>query len=96
MSATPVNDHILITQLTPESKTSAGLVIPNTAQEKLPHGVVVSVGKGRRLPDGSFVKPDVSPGEKVIYTQSAAKSVRLDGVDYLVVKEEDILCVICD
>jgi chaperonin GroES len=96
MSVTPVNDRILIIPLTPETKTSSGLVIPSTAQEKLPHGTVFSVGQGRRLPDGTFVPPDVAVGETVIYSQSAAQSVKLDGKNYVVVKEEDILCVLYD
>ena len=96
MSVTPVNDRILVLPQKPETVTSGGFVIPESAQEKLPRGKIISVGKGRRLDDGTYATPEVQVDDVILYAQGAAQTVKLKGVDYVVIKEEDILCIVND
>jgi len=94
MAVTPANDRILVKPQEAETKTASGFYIPDSAQEKLPRGTVFKVGKGRRLEDGTYVTPDVQENDVVIYNQNSVQKITVNGEDYVVMKEEDILCIV--
>jgi chaperonin GroES len=94
MALTPANDRILVKPQEAKSKTDSGLYIPESAQEKLPRGTVFKVGKGRRLENGSVATPQLKENDVVIYNESGAQKITVGNQDYIVMKEEDILCVI--
>ena len=94
MKFKPLHDRLLVKPMTAETKTKAGIIIPDTAQEKPMQGEVVAVGKGKRLEDGRLTALDVKVGDKVIYGKWSGTEVKLDGKDLLIMKETDIMGVI--
>ena len=94
MKFKPLHDRLLLKPLSAETKTKAGIIIPDTAQEKPMQGEVVAVGKGKRLEDGRLQSLDVKVGDKVIYGKWSGTEVKLDGEELLIMKESDILGVL--
>jgi len=92
MKIKPLADNILIRSLA-EKKTPSGIVIPDTAKEKPQEGKVVAVGPGR-TEDGKLIKPQVKKGDKVIYKKWGGNEIKVEGKEYLIVKEEDILAIL--
>ena len=89
----PVADNVLIEPLERETKTPAGIVIPDTAKEKPQEGKVVAVGPGKQE-DGKYLKLPLKPGDRVLYRRYGGSEVKIDGKDYLVVGVDDILATI--
>ena len=94
MALRPLNDRIIIKRSDPELKTASGIVIPDSAGEKPEQGEVIAVGPGKRNDKGDFVVPNVKPGDKVIFGKYSGQTVKLDGDELLVVREEDLFAVI--
>ena len=94
MALKPLADRIVVKPLDPEEKTKSGLVLPDTAKEKPQEGKVVSVGSGRLLEDGTVKKLEVKSGDKVLYGKYSGTEVKVDGEDYLILREEDVLAVV--
>ncbi len=94
MKVRPLQDGVVIKPLNAETKTASGIIIPDNAQEKPVEGQVISVGNGRVLKDGSVVKPDVKVGDRVLYSKYAGNEIKIDGVDHLIMREEDILAIV--
>ena len=94
MKFKPLHDRLLLKPLTAETRTKGGLIIPDTAQEKPMQGEVVAVGKGKRLEDGRLQAIDVKVGDKVIYGKWSGTEVKLDGVEHVILKEEDLFGVV--
>ncbi len=94
MKVKPLFDRILVKRVEEETKTAGGLFIPDTAQEKPQRGVVVSVGSGKVLEDGRVQKLDVKSGDKVLFAKYAGNDIKIDGVEHLIMREEDILAVV--
>ncbi len=94
MKFRPLQDRIVIKPLSAETKTSSGIIIPDSAQEKPVEGEVISVGNGRTLKDGKLVKPELKTGDKVLYSKYSGNEIKLDGVDHLILREADILAVL--
>jgi len=94
MKFKPLHDRLLLKPLAAETRTKAGLIIPDTAQEKPMQGEVVAVGKGKRLEDGRLLEPGVKVGDKVIYGKWSGTEVKLGGEDHVILKEEDVFGVI--
>lgn len=94
MKFKPLHDRLLLKPLSAETKTKAGIIIPDTAQEKPQQGEVVAVGAGKRLEDGRLIPMDVKVGDKVIYGKWSGTEVKLDGEEFLIMKESDIMGVI--
>lgn len=96
MEIKPLRDQVVLQPISKEEKTESGIVIPDTADEEKPEqGEVVAVGPGKRLPeDGDRQEPDVEEGDRVLFTKYGPSEVSLDGEDYLVAKEEDILAIL--
>lgn len=93
MKFRPLQDRIVIKPLTAETKTSSGIIIPDSAQEKPVEGEVIAVGNGRTLNDGKLSKPELKAGDRVLYSKYTGSEIKLDGVDHLILRESDILAV---
>ena len=100
MKIKPLGDRILIESLSEEErtkKTKYGIVIPETAEKEKPQeGKVVAVGHGRLLEDGTIKSLEVKSGDKVLYGKYSGTEVKVDGEEYLILKEEDVLAVVKD
>ena len=94
MTLKPLNDRVLVKRLESEEKTAGGLYIPDTAKEKPSKGQVVAVGPGKIAENGSRVAMAVKKGDEVLFNKYAGTEIKLDGVDHLVMREEDILAII--
>ena len=93
MKLVPLNDRVVLKQLVAEETTKSGIVLPGQAKEKPQQAEVVAVGPGG-LVDGKEVKMEVKAGDKVIYSKYAGTEVKLDDVEYIIVRQNDILAVV--
>ncbi|PKM58038.1 MAG: co-chaperone GroES [Firmicutes bacterium HGW-Firmicutes-3] len=93
MNLKPLNDRVVLKQLKAEEKTKSGIVLPGQAQEKPQEAEVVAVGPGGNV-EGKEITMQVVVGDKVIYSKYAGTEVKLDGVEYIIVKQNDILAVV--
>ncbi|MCI6158539.1 MAG: co-chaperone GroES [Selenomonadaceae bacterium] len=89
----PLGERVVIEVSEADAKTASGIVLPDTAKEKPQKGVVVAVGKGKVLDNGTRVEPEVKVGDAVIFSKYSGTEVKVEGKDYLVVRESDILAV---
>jgi chaperonin GroES len=94
MKIRPLHDRILVKRLDSEEKTAGGIIIPDNAKEKPMEGKVVAVGNGKKLEDGTLQKMDVRVGDSVLFSKYAGNEIKIDGIEHLVMKEEDLLGVI--
>ena len=90
----PLGDKVVVRPTQREETTKSGIVLPDTAKEKPQEGVVVAVGTGRVLDNGERVKLEVAEGQKVLYAKYAGTEVKLDGEEFLILSEKDILAVL--
>lgn len=97
MKFKPLKDNVLLQVLEAESKTSGGLFLPDTAKEKPQQGKVIEVGSGKRLKKGGDIVPmSVKKGDKVLFSKYAGNEVKINGEEYLIVSEKDILAILED
>jgi len=94
MKLKPLGDRVLVQPVEEEEKTASGLVLPDTASEKPQEGSVLSVGPGRVLDSGKRVEMDVKAGDSVLFAKYAGAEVKLDGEEYLVIRESDLLAIV--
>jgi len=94
MKIQPLGDKIVVKRLEAEEKTAGGIVLPETAKEKPKEGEVVSVGPGKVLDSGERSKMQVREGDRVLFTSYAGTEVKIDGKEYLIMDESDIMAVI--
>lgn len=94
MKVTPLHDQVLVLRTESDEKTAGGIIIPDTAKEKPLEGKIVAVGLGRRDKDGNRIPIDLKPGDKVLFARYGGTEIKINGVDHLMMKEEDILGVI--
>lgn len=90
----PMGERIVVQRDEAEETTSGGIVLPQSAKEKPARGVVVAVGSGKLLDDGSRSAPQLQAGDKVLFTSYAGETVEIDDVEYLLMREDDVLAVI--
>jgi chaperonin GroES len=90
----PLGDRIIIELVESEEKTASGIVLPDSAKEKPQEGKVVAVGTGRVLESGERVALDVAVGDRIIFSKYAGTEVKYQGVEYLILRENDILAVV--
>lgn len=90
----PLGDRVVLEAETKEETTSGGIVLPDTAKEKPQEGRIVAIGPGRRLDSGQLVPIEVKIGDKVLYAKYSGTEVKVDGKEYLIVREADILAVL--
>ena len=93
MKLVPLGDRVVLKQLVAEEKTASGIVLPGQAQEKPQQAEVVAVGPGGMV-DGNEVKMEVAVGDHVIYSKYEGTDVKVDGEEYIIVKQSDILAVV--
>jgi len=93
LNVRPLHDRILVRRMAEDEKTAGGIIIPETAKEKPIKGEVVATGKGRVTEDGKNLPLDVKAGDKVLFSKYAGTELKLDGKEYLMMREEDILGV---
>jgi len=94
MKFRPLHDRVVVKRLEGEEKTKGGIIIPDTAKEKPSQGEVVSVGPGGRDENGKLIPMDVKSGDRVLFGKWSGTEVKLDGIDYLIMKESDIMGVL--
>jgi chaperonin GroES len=94
MKFRPLHDRVVVTRIDAESKTAGGIIIPDTAKEKPTEGEVIAVGPGGRDESGKLIPIDLKKGDRVLFGKWSGTEVKLDGVEYLIMKESDIMGVI--
>ncbi|MCK5540321.1 MAG: co-chaperone GroES [Deltaproteobacteria bacterium] len=94
MNIRPLQDRIIVKRLEEEDKTAGGIIIPDAAKEKPMQGEVMAVGNGKVTEDGKVLPLDVKVGDKILFGKYAGTEVKLDGEDYLIMREDDVLGVL--
>lgn len=94
MKIKPLADRIVVERIESESKTAGGIIIPDNAKEKPKQGKVLAVGAGAKDENGKRIPVDVAVGDIVLFTQWAGSEIKLDGKEYLVMKESDVIGII--
>ena len=96
MKFRPLHDRVAVKRVEAESKTASGIIIPDTVKEKPSEGEVVAVGPGGRDEAGKLIPIDVRAGDRVLFGKWSGTEVKIDGVEYLIMKESDIMGVVAD
>jgi chaperonin GroES len=94
MKFKPLGDYVLVSHTKEEEKTSGGIIIPDTAKEKPQEGTVIAVGPGRRIKDGNRIAGEGKKGDKVLFGKYAGTEIKLDGVDHIIMREDEIFCIL--
>ena len=94
MKVRPLYDRVLVQRLDTEETTKGGIIIPETAKEKPQEGKVTAVGNGIIMPDGSTKPLDVKKGDKILFSKYGGTEINIEGEDYLILREEEILAII--
>jgi len=94
MKFRPLHDRVVVARIDPEAKSAGGIIIPDTAQEKPSQGEIIAVGPGGRDEAGKLIPIDLKKGDRVLFGKWSGTEVKLDGVDYLIMKESDIMGVL--
>jgi len=94
MKVKPLHDRLIIQRLEEEEKTKGGIIIPDTAKEKPVEGKVIAVGAGRIKKDGKKMPLEIKKGDRVLYAKYPGTEIKIDGEEYLMMKEYDILAII--
>ena len=94
MDVRPLHDRIIVRRLEEGEQTSGPIIIPDTAKEKPQRGEVIAAGSGKVNDDGTRVPLDVKPGDQILFGKYTSNEVKLDGVDYLVMREDEVLAVL--
>lgn len=94
MSLRPLSDRILVQRVAEDGKTKGGIIIPDTAKEKPAEGKVVATGNGRIGEDGKLLPMDVKVGDRVLFSKYGGTDVKMDGEDYLILRQDDVLGII--
>ena len=94
MKVRPLHDRLIVKRLEEEEKTKGGIIIPDTAKEKPIEGKVIAAGTGRLNKDGKKMPMEVKTGDRILFAKYAGTEVKMDGEEYLMMKEEDVLAVI--
>ncbi len=94
MNIRPLHDRVIVKRLEEERKTESGIVIPDSAAEKPDTGEVIAIGTGKLLDDGKIRPIDVKKGDKILFGKYSGQAVKVEGEEYLVMREEDIMGVL--
>jgi chaperonin GroES len=94
MKFRPLHDRVVVTRIDAQAKTAGGIIIPDTVKEKPTEGEVIAVGPGGRDESGKLIPIDLKQGDKVLFGKWSGTEVKIDGVEYLIMKESDIMGVI--
>ncbi|MCX7982608.1 MAG: co-chaperone GroES [Syntrophales bacterium] len=94
MKIRPLQDRVIVERLAEEEKTKGGIIIPDTAKEKPMQGKVIAVGKGRLTEDGKLLPLTVKAGDTILFSKYAGTEVKIEGKEYLIMREDDILGIV--
>ena len=94
MALTPLHDRILVRQTDEEIRSTGGIIIPDTAQEKPGQGIVVAVGAGLRISDGTIAKMSLSKGDNILFGKFSGNEVVVDGEELMIMRESDVMAVL--
>ena len=94
MNIRPLHDRIVVKRVEEDETKVGGLFIPDSAKEKPQKGEVVAVGKGKRGDDGKLIPLDVQAGDKILFGKYSGSDIKMDGVEYLIMREDDVLGVL--
>jgi chaperonin GroES len=94
MKIRPMNDRILVVRVEEEKKTAGGIIIPDTAKEKPQEGKVVAAGPGKMGDDGKRIPMELKKGDRVLFSKYAGSEIKVDGVEHIFMREEDILGIL--
>jgi len=94
MKIRPLHDRVIVQRLEEEEKTKGGIIIPDTAKEKPQEGKVIAVGPGKILENGTKIKLEVKVGDKILFGKYSGTEIKIEGEEFLMMREEDILGVI--
>jgi chaperonin GroES len=94
MKLRPLQDRILVQRVAEETTTKGGIIIPDTAKEKPAEGKVISVGKGKLSDDGKPIALELKKGDRILFGKYSGTEVKIDGEEYLIMREDDVLGVI--
>ena len=94
MKFRPLHDRVVVKRIDPDAKSAGGIIIPDTVQEKPSQGEIIAVGPGGRDEAGKLIPIDLKVGDRVLFGKWSGTEVKLDGVDYLIMKESDIMGVL--
>jgi chaperonin GroES len=94
MKFRPLHDRVVVKRVAEEEKTKGGIIIPDTAKEKPMEGEIVAVGPGARDENGKLVALDVKAGDRILFGKWSGTEIKLDGVEYLIMKESDIMGIL--
>ena len=96
MQFRPLHDRVVVRRIEADQKTAGGIIIPDTAQEKPQEGEVVAVGPGARNDRGELIATELRPGDRVLFGKWSGTEVKLDGVEYMIMKESDLMGVLLE
>ncbi|NCO58886.1 MAG: co-chaperone GroES [Deltaproteobacteria bacterium CG_4_8_14_3_um_filter_51_11] len=94
MKVRPLNDRVLVLRLEGEQKTAGGIIIPDTAKEKPQEGKIIAVGTGKLNEKGERMPLTVKEGDKVLFSKYAGNEIKMDGVEHIIMREDDILAIV--
>jgi chaperonin GroES len=94
MKFKPWNDYVLVSHVEAEEKSPGGIIIPDTVKEKPQEGKVIEAGPGKRNRDGNRIAMETKKGDKILFGKYAGTEIKIDGMDYIIMKEDDIFCVL--
>ena len=94
MQIRPLQDRLVVKRLAEEEKTKGGIIIPETAKEKPVEGEVIAVGNGKVLEDGKVRPLDVKKGDRILFGKYSGNEIKLDGVEHLILREDEVLGII--
>jgi len=96
MKIRPLYDRIVLERIEEKETSYKGIIIPDSAKEKPQEGRVVATGRGKRLEDGSLTELDVKAGDRVLFGKYSGSDIKVDGVEYIIMREDDILAVFAE
>ena len=94
MKIRPLHDRVIVQRIAEEEETKGGIIIPDTAKEKPQEGKVIAVGPGKILDSGTKITMDVKVGDKILFGKYSGTEIKIDGEEYLMMREDDILGVV--
>ena len=94
MRVRPLQDRVLVKRLEEETKTAGGIIIPDSHKEKPAEGEIVEIGNGKKLEDGTVRALDVKKGDRILFSKYGGTEIKIEGVEYLIMREDDILGVV--
>lgn len=96
MKVRPLSDRVLVLRIEEENKTAGGILIPETAKEKPQQGTIISTGPGKTDENGNRISLQLKPGDRVLFTKYAGSDIKINGVEHVIMREDDILGIVSE